>query len=394
MPVSPLRSRPQDVADPAAPVVVHNSLAEAEADWRAIEATGILTPYQRYDWIEAILDAGLERPGRIAIVVVRSEGRPVALLPLIIERRSGCAIARLLGSDISNSDWLAHVEGTDISPEWLGWVLDEVRELVGALDLVCLFNQPRRWAGHANPVLAAAADASPNNLYAATIGPTPVPFIEHRLTHKRRANIKRGERRLAEMLGEVRLVRARDADELARIHAAFLVQRGSRFDQMGIGNRFAEPAFIRFFAELAARGFAEDRPALCFHALYAGDDIVATSCGAFSGTHYSQYINSTASGPAAKYSLMSILLAHLMDELTTAGTLTFDMGIGDFDYKQDWSEPQPLFTSLFPLTPIGSAAAIALKSREAIKRIIKQTPSLWSLAQSARRALYRLRHKQ
>lgn len=393
MPVSPLRSQPHGAADTAAPVAVYDSLAEAEADWRAIEATGILTPYQRYDWIKALIDAGLEREGRIAIVVVRAEERPVALLPLTIERRSGFAIARLLGSDISNSDWLAFVDGTEITPEWLSWVFDEVRERVGALDLICLFNQPRQWAGRENPVLALGADPGPNNLYTATIGPTPVPYIEHRLTNKRRGNIKRGERRLEEMLGKVELRRVGDRAELERVHAAFLTQRGERFDQMGVGNLFAEEGFVRFFKHLAVQGFGQGRPALCFHALYAGQEIVATTCGAFAGTHYSQYINSTASGPAAKYSLMSILVARLMDELTTAGIETFDMGIGDFDYKADWSAPEPLFTCFIPLSPLGGAAAMALKGREAAKRIIKQTPSLWTFAQSARRALYRLRQK-
>ena len=376
-----------------APIVVHGSLAEAEADWRALEADGILTPYQRYDWISALLQSGLERQGRIAIVVVRDRDRPVALLPLIIERRSGFAIARLLGSDISNSDWLAFRPNTDISPEWLVWMFNEVCEMVGPLDLVCFFNQPRQWAGYHNPVLALAADPGPNNLYTAIIGPTPVPYIEHRLTHKRRGNIKRGERRLEEMLGKVELRRVTTPDELDRVHAAFLAQRGERFDQMGVGNLFAEESFVRFFKQLAAQGFEDRHPALCFHALYAGEEVVATTCGAFTGRHYSQYINSTASGPAAKYSLMSILVARLMDELTTSGIETFDMGIGDFDYKQDWTAPEPLFDTLIPLTPAGHVVALGLRASQGAKRAIKQNPQLWGLAQSVRKTLHGLRRR-
>jgi len=391
--LSSLRPRALGVPAGSAPVVVHGSLAEAEADWRALEATGILTPYQRYDWVRAVLASGLEHADGVAIVVVRSQGRPVALLPLIIERRSGFSIARLIGSDISNSDWLAFVPGTDISPEWLGLVLDEVRELVGALDLVCFFNQPRQWAGHANPVLAVGADPGPNNLYTAIIGPTPAPYIEHRLTHKRRGNIKRGERRLEEMLGRVELRRVTAIDELDRVHAAFLAQRGERFDQMGVGNLFAQQSFVRFFRNLAAEGFSDQHPALCFHALYAGEEILATTCGAFAGKHYSQYINSTASGPAAKYSLMGILVARLMDELNASEIDTFDMGIGDFDYKQDWTAPEPLFDTLIPLTPAGHLAALGLRTSQGAKRAIKQNPRLWGLAQSIRKTLHNLRKR-
>ncbi|HEY4201241.1 MAG TPA: GNAT family N-acetyltransferase [Devosiaceae bacterium] len=372
-------------------VTVFDSLEAAEADWRAIEADGVLTPYQRYDWIKAAMDAGVEPTGRVAIAIVGTEGRPVAVLPLLVERRLGLATARLMGAHISNSDWLAMRRGFVPTPEQLAAIWAGIGREIGGLDLVSFFNQPQSWQGVANPILALGGDPAPNNFYFETIGPTPVPYIEHRLSQKKRSNIRRGARRLEESFGKLELRQANDVAELEKVHVAFLAQRGERFEQMGIGNVFAEPYFQRFFKLAAINGFGAERPALRFHALYAGDEIVATTCGTYGATHYSQYINSTSSGPAAKYSLMGVLVAELMDELTAAGILTFDMGIGDFEYKTDWTEPQPLYGSLIAVTLRGRVVASGLRSGQQAKRFVKQNPALWRLAQAARLALYRLR---
>jgi CelD/BcsL family acetyltransferase involved in cellulose biosynthesis len=132
---------------------------------------------------------------------------------------------------------------------------------------------------------------------------------------------------------------------------------------------------------------------LRFHALYAGDDIVATCCGAYAGNHYSQYINSTADGPAARFSLMGILVAELIDELIADGITSFDMGLGDFDYKRDWTEPVAVFDAVVPVTLAGSLALPVLDLTRSAKRLIKQNPALWKLAQGARRGLYRLQRR-
>lgn len=394
--MSDLPATHQTTADPIAvatrfDVAVHRELDSVEAIWRSLEQRGTLTPYQRFDWIAALIAAGAEDAGRIAIAVIRRDTRIVGLLPLRLVRRGGLVRAHILGSKQSNADWLVSEEGFAPTATELQTIFTRVSLAVGGIDLLALSNLPRRWQDKPNPLLALDHAPAASNLYTATIGPTPVPYIEHRLSTKRRSNIKRGMRRLAEQHGAVRLVHVRDAETLDRVHAAFLEQRGARFDEMGVDNIFAKPPFPALFRDLAIASFDSERPALCLHALYAGEDIVATSWGLQSGTHYSQYINSTSAGPAARYSLMGILVAELMDALTTSGITTFDMGLGDFEYKVEWTEPQPVFNSLVPLTLKGRLAATAMAGRDAGKRLIKQTPILWRAAQWVRRAMFQLR---
>ena len=373
--------------------VLFADLASAEAEWRALETVAVMTPYQRFDWIEALIAAGLEASEGLTIAAIRQDGATVALLPLVIKRRFGVRIAAMPGTDSSNSDWLIARPDFHIDAFELHTLLRQICAAAGGADLVTFHNQPARWQGVDNPVLALAQAPAASNFYMATIGPTPSPYIEHRLTTKRRNNIKRGMRRLEENFGPLRAVRVSDTETLELAHRVFLDQRGARFGEMGVRNVFADEGFIRFFRALAPKGFGQSRPALCLHVLYAGEDIVATCWGAAAGNHYSQYINSTSNGPASQYSLMAILIGMIMDDLTQSGIVTVDMGLGDFAYKMEWTEPMTVYHSVIPLTLRGRLAARLLGLRASLKRQIKQTPWLWDAAKRLRQALYRLIHR-
>ncbi|WP_108396678.1 GNAT family N-acetyltransferase [Devosia submarina] len=393
--VSEIQPRSVSPALAAAPlgVEIFDTLQGAEAIWRSLEERAVATPYQRFDWINALLAAGAEKNSRVLVAVITRNERPVALLPLGLRKHRGLTEAHMLGAEQSNADWLIAEPGFSPSKAELHRIFALVSQAAGGIDLLSLSNLPQTWQGHDNPLLVLDHAPAPSNLYTAVIGPTPVPYIDHRLSTKRRSNINRGRRRLAEQHGEVRMVHVRDDQMLAQVHQAFLDQRGARFAEMGISNMFAQAPFYQLFRDLTRAGFGSERPTLCLHALYAGDEIVATSWGLQSSTHYSQYINSTTSGAAARYSLMGILISELMDALTVQGITTFDMGLGDFDYKTEWTKSEPVFNSVLPLTLKGRIAARARTQLSAGKRLIKQTPALWQTAQHIRRALFKLRNR-
>lgn len=379
---------------PSLEIELFRDMEVAEAEWRALEAVAVLTPYQRFDWIKGLINAGLETDEGLAVAAIRSGERTVALLPLAIRGRWGALrIATMLGTASSNSDWLIALPEFKPDPPTLRRLLHRICEAAGGADLVTLYNQPERWRGMNNPVLALNKALGASNIYVATIAATPVPYIDHRLSTKRRNNIRRGMRRLEELYGPVRTVRVNDLPTLEAAHRAFLEQRGARFAEMGVRNIFAEDGFVRFFRQLAAAGFGQRRPALCLHALFAGEEIVATCWGAMAGDHYSQYINSTSSGPAAQYSLMAILNGMVMDDLTQSGIQTMDMGLGDFAYKTEWTQSEPVFHSVIAMTRRGQLAAGFSGLQAVVKRQIKQTPWLWDKAKRLRRILFGLTHR-
>ena len=372
-------------------VKVFESLAAAETPWRDLEARGIVTPYQRFDWISGLHAAGADAGIDIAVATIGRNGRTVALLPLGIKRGRLLTTARLLGTEQSNADWMISEPGFAPGQTALRGIFEQISQAVGGIDLVSLQNQPASWSGTPNPLLALPHAPAASNLYVTTIAGITPPFVESRVPAKKRGNLRRGRRRLEEAMGPVRLVRVTDQATLERVHAVFLEQRKARFDAMGIDNIFGTPLFVRFFKQAVSDGFAAAHPIMCAHALMAGDEIVATTWGAMTKTHYSLFINSAASGPTIKFSLMGILIGDLMDELLARGIETFDLGLGDFDYKADWTEPATVYNGTMALTAKGRLAASARSGQTTIKRAIKQNPTLWTAASRVRQLLFRLR---
>ncbi len=360
-----------------------DSLEAAEAAWRAFEVRAVITPYQRFDWISRLVAAHGGLKGRLAIVFLHEGERVVGLLPLEITNRLGIRPARIIGWDFSNGDWMAMDKGfaRRLDRTMLDTILSELRKLTGA-DLLALHSQPESWDGVRNPLLALPHQPSPDHFYAGSLG-------AERLNAKRLRNIDRGRRRLEEAYGPVRLERATSPEAIEAVHAEFLRQRGVRFKEMGVANVFAEDWMQRFFKVSARSGLDQKRPVLVMHALYAGDLLVATSIGSTSGDHYGQYINSTTDGPAAKYSLMALLLHLLTEELRQEGFTSIDMGLGDFEYKLDWTDKQMSYDAVIALSAVGRGAAALLQGLRAAKRAIKQHPMLWKLATAVRARLNR-----
>lgn len=385
----------QDPSSAAAPlagsaafsVTVHTSLEAAEPVWRELETRAAFTPYQAFDWIRAWHEAG-GTEGELAIIVITADDRPVALLPLEMSRRFGLRRAAFIGADMGNSDWMMldpHFVDA-LTPERVTELLRQAARQAGGMDLVSLYDQPPQWQGLANPLLAFPHQPGPDHYY---FGQLDARGTFDRFDDKRLGNLKRRMRKLGALLGPVELRAATTPEAVAQVQAAFIEQRAARFAQMGIANIFGEPHFVRFMRDGAIAALGAERPALIFHALYAGETIVATSCGTFAGTHYSQYINATAGGEAAKFRLIGILMHELFKDCVARGATSIDMGLGDFDYKSDWTEPQTAYDGMIPLSAAGQLGGAALLAGRRAKRMIKQHDQLWTLAKKLRAALAR-----
>ncbi|UYQ71635.1 GNAT family N-acetyltransferase [Pelagibacterium flavum] len=368
--------------------LVHDSIASAAPAWLRLQEIGVYTPYQRLDWITAYIDAGFSPDPHIAIVTILDHDRPIALIPFEIVRKFGLRVARIIGMPISNGD------APVFDPHYAHLLTaNALRDALANLpaDIVNFHCVAAEIGNHPNPLAALGGNPAPDNFYVNTLEPGEAPFIEQSLPHKRRTNIRRSQRRLDEGFGAVILHRAKTPAEVETILEVFLDQRGRRFVQMGVENIFQRPAFRQFFRRLALEGLSENRPAISLHALYAGQTIVATSIGTYGPNHYSQYINSTDYGEASRYSLMGVTLSLLVDQLRTDGVTSLDMGLGDFDYKTDWTNRQPVFDIVLPVSTLGQIAAPLLRGARAAKRRIKQTPTLWKLARIAQSSVVGLR---
>ena len=80
------------------------------------------------------------------------------------------------------------------------------------------------------------------------------------------------------------------------------------------------------------------------------------------------------------------MLVHLVRHCCERGLHTFDLGIGEANYKGLFCpDAEPMFDSYWPLTPAGRRVAVVFRVVAAAKRAIKQQPLLWSMIVKLRR---------
>ncbi|WP_164730600.1 GNAT family N-acetyltransferase [Pelagibacterium montanilacus] len=359
--------------------VIYDTLGAVEPIWRELESRAVMTPYQRFDWIAACVDAGLAKGETLAFLVMSTAGRPIAILPLQIGRAFGGRVARVVGWSVSNGDGLIYdpAHAACITPAAMAEATRALAAHGRHADMLRFHHVAAVWEGHANPLMALPHTDAPNSLYVRCFETSDGPFIERELPHKRRTNIRRSQRRLEERFGMLSLCRARTPDDVEEIYRRFSDQRAKRFHKMGVENIFARPHFDRLLRGGALEALGGKDAVVTLHALYGGDTVLATSVGVRTPTHYSQYINSTAEGDAAKYSLMGVLMSLLMDELRADGVECVDMGLGDFDYKTDWTEAVGTHDIVLPVSARGRVLAPTVSALRAAKRTIKGNARLW-----------------
>jgi CelD/BcsL family acetyltransferase involved in cellulose biosynthesis len=96
--------------------------------------------------------------------------------------------------------------------------------------------------------------------------------------------------------------------------------------------------------------------------------------------------NSIAQGHYAIESPGEQLILNLVKDCCERGLTTFDLGIGEAQYKTLFcSDTEPLFDSYLPLTTSGRMLAIAFAAIASLKRAIKQRPMLWAIVRTGRR---------
>lgn len=373
-------------ARPWARVQVGSDLAALEADWRALEADALVTPYQAYDWVRPFA-ATIGRAERMEFRFVRVEdgqGGLLALFPLVVTRRLGTRFAEFIGGKHANYHMALY------RPDFAGALdaaatqalLREIGAAIGGIDALFLINQPTAWQDIANPPARLAAGQSPSRAYKLALDPGDCDGTLRRSMSKHaRKKLTTKRNRFAEF-GPSELVQAGSEAEIARVLDAFLAQKAARFAQMGVPDPFAPPA-IRAFLRDGALGRAGRPPAIELYSLELAGRSVATYVGAVQGARFSGMATSFDLGSeAARTSPGEILLVELIRRKCQAGFTMFDLGVGEARYKTTiCDDSDELVDTFFPLTAKGRAYAGYSRAKRALKRRIKASPLALKAAQ-------------
>lgn len=367
-------------------VIAGSDLAALEANWRALEADALVTPYQAYDWIRPFATT-IGRAEGMDFHFVRVEdgqGALLALFPLVVTRRLGTRFAEFIGGKHANYHMALYrpdfAEALDATAAQQ--LLKEIGAAIGGIDALFLINQPTAWQGIANPPARLAAGQSPSRAYKLALEPGDCDGTLRRSMSKHaRKKMTTKRNRFAEF-GPSELVRAHSDAEIGRVLDAFLAQKAARFAQLGLPDPFATPA-IRAFLREGALAQAGRSPAIELYSLDLSGRSVATYVGAVQGKRFSGMATSFDLGSeAARTSPGEILLIELIKRKCQAGVTMFDLGVGEARYKTTiCDDSDELVDTFVPLTARGRAYAGYSQAKRALKRRIKASPLALKTAQ-------------
>jgi CelD/BcsL family acetyltransferase involved in cellulose biosynthesis len=397
MNVAVLRSLNHDAAPPAdrriARVAVYDDFAAAEPHWRALEQPGRLsTPYQSFDflrlWHQNIGAASGVTP--CIVVGFNAAQEPLLLLPFGRRALFGAMrVVEFLGGKHANFNmalWRSDV-AAHITEAGLREVLSHLR---GQADLTMLVNQPLAWAGQNNPFALLPQQSSPSFGFSGALSQDFEALLAERASAVTRRKMRKKERTLAGF-GAVTFQRAGSDAEIRHVLEDFFAQKSARMRAIGLPDVFDAEGVHRFITAAALTPTPQGGRLIELYTLSLDGVIVATMGGVVADGRFSAMFSSIIHGRYATESPGEQLLVHIVRQCCERRLHTFDLGIGEAQYKGLFcSNADPMFDSYWPFSPAGRAVAFGLRSAAAVKRSIKQNPALWKLIVSARRLKGRL----
>jgi CelD/BcsL family acetyltransferase involved in cellulose biosynthesis len=384
----PARGRPLAPADGRiARVEIIEDMGCAEPHWRALEqGDSLSTPYQRYDFLR-LWQRHVGAPAGMTPFIVagfNAKGAPLFLWPLGRYRVGGLQVAEFLGGKHANfnmavwrRDVAEAIEAADLRAV--------LQRLAGHVDVLTLANQPLTWAGTTNPFALLPHVRAANYGFSGALIPDYDALLRAHTNSATRKKMRKKERALADF-GAVRFTQAQSDQEVRRVLDAFLKQKSARMRAIGVTDAFAPPSVRRFIEAAATDHLADGAPLIELYALSVGDIIVATFGGIVGGGRFCGMFNSIMKDRYAAESPGEQLLARVVRRCCERGLDTFDLGIGDSNYKTLFcSDAEPLFESHLPLSPAGRLLAIGFGVSARCKRAIKGHAALWTLVRALRR---------
>lgn len=371
-----------------ASVAILHSMAEAEQHCRTLQKTNLLAaPYQTFELLSAWqINAGQpEGAAPLIVVAFDTDNQPLMMMALEVWRENGAQVARFMGG--KHLTFNMPVWRSDFASSVTAANLDKIVRAVGSegVDVLALTQQPKSWAGIANPLAAFAGQPSTNRCPMMTLHPGNKP--EDRISTSTRRRLRNKERKLQSLPGYRYAIAATDAD-VNRLIDAFFRVKPLRMALSKLPNVFADETVQAFIRAACLAKLPSGERAITLHALECDDEMISLFACVADGQRFSTMFNTYTISENAKYSPGLILLRHMIDHYAELGYTSLDFGVGSDDYKMIFcKKDEPLIDGFIPLTALGKFAALRMSSLTKAKRLVKQNPAMMQMVQMLRNAL-------
>ena len=338
--------------------------SEAAARWNE---RGEATTFQHRHWLGAWYAAFDTVDPLIAIISDTQARRDVALFPLISRHHRGIRLIEF--ADLGVSDYNAPMFSC-AAPRDCASMRAMGRALFAALgqwrdrpDLIRLKKMPAEICGRSNPLMAWTWSGSSSlNGNLVEIGDD---FEAYRISI-RKMQMPRCWRVFIRHPG-ARFRIATTLEEALRFLDVTDVQQRERMNRLGHKFVLDQPPHARFYRDVVRGGMAEGYAVVS--ALISDEGIVATTMGLRQGRHYSLLRTSNAGEKWSNCSPGLLCVERTMAALHGQGVRHFDLGIGNYDYKQRFGAKQlPLADISVALSWRGAPYALRDRTAQRLRR--------------------------
>lgn len=375
---------------PGARLAVYSELASVEALWREFEPHAACTVFQNFDYLAAWQKhIGSRERVTPAVVVVESAGSTQAIFPFAIHDR-GSRRLTWLAQDLC--DYLAPLISSQfarINAEKFGVLWREILALLQSDRLfrhawIELRKMPALVDTLPNPLAALPCIHHPSPGHVATLASDWDNYYHAHRSAKARKQDRSKLARLSE-LGQVRLYEPQPTADVVCTVETLFAQKTDILQRKGMPDLFERPGHREFFLEIAQHPLL--RNITHVSALSVGTAVAAINLGMEYKGRYSLFLVSYDRN-LSRYSPGVIHLNKLLQRAIDRNLSEFDFLVGEQRLKLEWSDRTIELSDHIAATTIrGVVPAILTRWFTRAKRVVKQTPRLWTAFQSLRALL-------
>ncbi|MGA9322528.1 MAG: GNAT family N-acetyltransferase [Xanthobacteraceae bacterium] len=373
---------------------IYSDLTAVESEWRRFERVADCTAFQTFDWLATWQrHIGVRHGVRPVIVVGRlGSGDIACILPLCVVPAHLARRLCWLGQDLCdyNAPLLARDFSERVTPEaflaaWHDLQLQMGCEPLLRFDWIEFEKMPAKIGPQVNPFIHLAVTPNRSSAHLTALGGDWEEFYRAKRSSATRRR-DRAKRRHMSDFGDIRFATAADAASARSTLDILMEQKSRSLARKGIADIFAPPGHREFYLELASN--PKLRHLVHISRVDIGDTCAAANLGiVFDGCYY-HVLASYVDSEVAHYGPGALHLRELMAHAIALGLRRFDFTIGDEPYKLEWSDSVlKLYDYSATKTWRGLPARWFSSARRRVKRLIKQTPALWTLASRARSAI-------
>jgi CelD/BcsL family acetyltransferase involved in cellulose biosynthesis len=366
-------------------LAIFDALSAVETEWRAFEQSAHCTAFQTFDWLATWQRCvGVHHGVTPALVVGRDrEGETLFILPMSVGPARFARELTFFGTDLCdyNAPLLAPRFAGQLKPAQFAELWRNVTAHLQCdprwrHDLVRLEKMPETVGAQENPMLAIAVTPHPSGAYATPLAESWDAFYAAKRSPSTRRRDRTKRNRLGDF-GAVTTTKLESTEDLLQALAVLMQQKAQSLGRMGITNFFDRPGHADFYRALVSD--PRNKHLVDVSELEVGGHIAAVNVGLTFRDSYYHIMSSYTDAEMARFGPGAIHLHDVLRNAIDRGFKLFDFTVGDEPYKRDWCESgNILYDHLGAARLRGGVIVASMTAMQALKRLIKQTPTLWT----------------